>query len=87
MKYEIFFTKQGKKDFKDMIKGIYARKLAELICILENNPYQNPPPYEKKIGSEREYSRRINIVHRLDYEILDGHKIKIISCRTHYHDN
>ena len=61
-------------------------KAKKLIKIIENNPYQNPPPYEKLMGDlNGAYSRRINFQHRLVYQILEKEKtIKILSLWTHY---
>ena len=62
------------------------RKAKALIEVIKNNPYQTPPPYEKLVGDlYGAYSRRINIKHRLVYEVLEeAHTVKIISLWTHY---
>ena len=67
--YEVILLKKAKKDLHLLAQtGAWLDKAEELIKILRSNPYQNPPPYEKLRGEER-YSRRINIQHRLVYEV------------------
>jgi len=85
----VYIIKYRKKCLKDIerLKSIgLANRTKQLIDILKNNPYQNPPPYEKLIGDlNGAYSRRINIQHRLVYQILEKEKIiKILSLWTHY---
>ncbi|HAK05201.1 MAG TPA: Txe/YoeB family addiction module toxin [Firmicutes bacterium] len=83
---EIVFTKQAIKDF-EKIKTIVSlhRKVISLLNLLEINPYIKPPTYEKLIGMENVYSRRINIHHRLVYQIYDKENVvKIIRMWTHY---
>lgn len=85
----MYIIKYRKKCLKDIerLKSIgLANRTKQLIDILKNNPYQNPPPYEKLIGDlNGAYSRRINIQHRLVYQILEKEKIiKILSLWTHY---
>lgn len=60
--------------------------MAELLAIIQENPFQNPPPYEKLVGDlAGAYSRRINIQHRLVYEVLESETtIKILRMWTHY---
>lgn len=84
MNYKIIFTKQALKDYEKIKLTNLKNKTIHLIKILENNPYT--PPYEKLIGDlEGVFSRRINIQHRLIYEILEEDKIvKIIRMWTHY---
>lgn len=84
--YRVFFTKKALED-KDRLKAAKlddrARALVEL---LQKDPYQNPPPYEKLKGElQGMYSRRINIKHRLVYTVLDDEKaVKILRMWTHY---
>lgn len=83
---EIVFTKQAKKDF-DKIKSntVLLNKVKSLLYILEANPFESPPSYEKLQGFENVYSRRINHQHRLIYEVIDERKtVKIIRMWTHY---
>ncbi len=84
--WEILYTNQAQKDSKKIIKSGLTEKAKKLITILENNPFQNPPPYEKLIGDlSGAYSRRINIQHRLVYQILENENIvRILRMWTHY---
>ena len=84
--WNIVYTKQAQKDAKNIASANLKDKTIELIEILRNNPYQSPPPYEKLVGDlTGAYSRRINIQHRLVYQILEKQKsIKIIRMWTHY---
>ena len=86
MSWQIVFTKQAQKDAKKL-SGSGLRAMTEkLIQILRNNPYQTSPPYEKLVGDlAGAYSRRINIKHRLVYQIIEDKKtVKIIRMWTHY---
>ena len=86
-KYRIVITKSAQKD-KEKIKQQPAlkKKVNNLLEIIKDNPYQNPPPYEKLLGNlSKCYSRRINIQHRLVYTVDEEQKVvKIISMWTHY---
>jgi Txe/YoeB family toxin of toxin-antitoxin system len=84
--WKVVFTKQAQKDAKKLSSSGLKDKAQKLLAILETNPYQNPPPYEKLVGDlEGAYSRRINIQHRLVYEvILEGRVVKVIRMWTHY---
>ncbi len=86
MKYQIFYSKQAQKDAKKIAQSGYKEKVLELLEILEKDPYQKYPPYEKLIGDlEGAFSRRINIQHRLVYQVLDQEKIvKVLRMWTHY---
>ena len=84
--YKIFYTKKAIKDI-EKIKSAKLEKIAKnLINIIKENPYQNPPSYEKLVGDLKGlYSRCINLKHRLVYEVIEEEKaIKIISLWTHY---
>lgn len=84
--YKIFYTKKAIKDI-EKIKSTKLEKIAKnLINIIKENPYQNPPSYEKLVGDLKGlYSRCINLKHRLVYEVIEEEKaIKIISLWTHY---
>jgi Txe/YoeB family toxin of toxin-antitoxin system len=81
--YNITFTKQALKDLRLLEQRGLIAKIETFLDIIENNPFQNPPPYEKMSGYENRYSRRINLQHRLVYEIYNN-VIKIISMWTHY---
>ena len=79
--YKIVYIKQAVKDISKLKNEGLAKKAKSLIDILRENPFQNPPPYEKLVGDlQGAYSRRINIKHRLVYQVYDVEKIvKIIS--------
>ena len=86
MKWRIVFTKQAQKDAKKLTAAGLRSKAERLLDILRENPYQTPPPFEKLVGDlAGAYSRRINIQHRLVYEILNKEKVvKVIRMWTHY---
>lgn len=86
MSWRIVFTKQAQKDAKKMSEAGLRSKTEKLIQILRDNPYQAPPPYEKLVGDlAGACSRRINIQHRLVYQIVEDEKtVKIIRMWTHY---
>jgi Txe/YoeB family toxin of toxin-antitoxin system len=81
--WRVVFTKQAQKDAKKLSASDLKQKAEALINVLRENPYQVPPPYEKLIGDlAGAYSRRINIQHRLIYQILNEEKIvKIVRTR------
>lgn len=86
MKYKILFTKQAEKDFKKIAVSNLKSKVFHLLSVLEDNPMQ--PPWEKLIDLDSTYSRRINLQHRLVYQIIEEEKVvKIIRLWTHYGDN
>ena len=84
--YRVVFTKQAQKDAQKCSAAGLKARAAQLIEILRDNPYQTPPFFEKLVGDlAGAYSRRINIQHRLVYEVIDDEKIvKIIRMWTHY---
>lgn len=84
--WRIVFTKQARKDAKKLSASGMRSKAEELLVILQENPYQTPPPYEKLRGDlSGAYSRRINIQHRLVYQVLEEVKsLKVIRMWTHY---
>ena len=84
--YRLVYTKQAEKDAKKLSGSDLADKAKGLLEIIKDNPYQNPPPYEKLLGDLKgAYSSRINIQHRLVYEVLEEAKtVKIIRMWTHY---
>jgi len=86
VKWQLVFTKQAQKDAKKLSAAELRPKAEILLDILRENPYQNPPPYEKLIGDlAGAISRRINIQHRLVYQVLEARKvIKIIGMWSHY---
>ena len=86
MKWKVFFTKQAQKDAKKLSAAGLHPKAEEILDILRNKPFQTPPPYEKLIGDlSGAFSRRINIQHRLIYQVISENKaVKIIRMWTHY---
>ena len=84
--WEIIYTKQAQKDAKKLTAAGLKDKAIGLLEILKTDPFQNPPPYEKLIGDlTGSYSRRINIQHRLIYQVLDiGKQVKVLSLWSHY---
>ena len=86
MSWKIVYTKQAQKDAKKIASSGLKQKAEKLLNILKKDPYQNPPSYEKLVGDlSGAYSRRINIQHRLVYQIIDAENIvKVIRLWTHY---
>ena len=84
--YSIVVTKQALKDFPKLTSARLDKKAKALIDLLKVNPYQSPPSYEKLVGDmDGLYSRRINIKHRLVYQVYEESKtVKIISAWSHY---
>ena len=86
MKWEVVFTKDAQKDAKKISSAGLRVKVETLLEVLADNPYKNPPPFEKLVGDlSGAYSRRINIHHRLVYQVLDKEKVvKVIRMWSHY---
>lgn len=85
MSWQLIFTKQAQKDAKKLSASGLKPKTQELLVILAANPYQNPPPYEKLVGDlSGAYSRRINIQHRLAYQVLEDQVVKVLRMWAHY---
>jgi Txe/YoeB family toxin of toxin-antitoxin system len=84
--WDIVFTKQAQKDAKKLAGAGLKVKAEKLIEIIKENPFQNPPPYEKLVGDlSGAFSRRINIQHRLIYQVYEKeHAVKVIRLWTHY---
>lgn len=84
--YRIVVTKQALKDFPKLTSAGLDKKAKALIELLQENPFQSPPSYEKLVGDmDGLYLRRINIKHRLVYQIYEESKtIKIVSAWSHY---
>lgn len=84
--YTLVFTKQAQKDALKLKHINLKEKTQKLLDILQENPWKNPPPYEKLIGDlEGCHSRRINIQHRLIYEVFEKEKmIKVLRMWSHY---
>jgi len=84
--WKLVYTKQAQKDAKLLLQSSLKEKAEKLLAIIANNPYQTPPAYEKLIGDlAGAYSRRINIQHRLVYQVCEQEKfVKVIRMWTHY---
>jgi len=84
--YEVLITKEASKDLPKLAAAGLKNKTLAIINLLKNNPFQNPPSYEKLVGDLKGmYSRRINIKHRLVYLVDEKNKIvKIVSAWSHY---
>ena len=85
-RWRVVFTKQAQKDARKLARSGLREKAEELVEILRRNPRQSPPPFEKLVGDlAGACSRRINIQHRLVYQILDAESVvKVIRMWTHY---
>ena len=86
VKWKLVYTKQAQKDAKKISSANLKEKTLEVLKILETDPFKSPPPFEKLIGDlTGAYSRRINIQHRIVYQIYETeHIVKIIRMWTHY---
>lgn len=84
--WQLYYTKQAQKDSRKLASSELKNKAQKLLTIIETDPYQNPPPYEKLVGDlSGAYSRRINIQHRLVYQVLEKEKaIKVLRLWSHY---
>ena len=86
MTWTLHYTKQAQKDAKKLASSSLKVKAQALLTIIEKDPWQNPPRLEKLVGDlSGAYSRRINIQHRLVYQVLEAEKaVKILRLWTHY---
>ena len=86
MIWKVVYTKQAQKDAKKLSTSGLKSKAEEIIDILKTNPYQTPPSYEKLVGDlSGAYSRRLNIQHRIVYQVINADKIvKVLRMWTHY---
>lgn len=86
MNWTVVFTKQAQKDARKIASANLRPQAERLLAVLSDNPFQNPPPFEKLVGDlAGAYSRRINIQHRLVYQVyLDEHTVKVLRMWTHY---
>jgi len=84
--WELYFTRQARKDAKKLAAAGLKNKTMALLDIIRQDPFQKPPPYEKLVGDlAGAYSRRINIRHRLVYQVLEEERsVKILRLWTHY---
>lgn len=87
--YTLYYAHDAKKDFKKITKSHHKDSCLQLLDLIARNPFQMPPPYKKLSGIYAGmYSRRINIQHRLFYEVDEKNKrIKILKIWNHYYDN
>ena len=86
VKWELRYAKHALKDAKKLSAAGLKDKAQELLTVLENDPFQNPPAYEKLVGDlEGAYSRRINIQHRLVYEVFKKERVvRVLRMWSHY---
>jgi len=86
VEYKILYSKLALKDAKNLSSANLDKKAKELIEIIKKDPFKNPPPYEKLVGNlNGSYSRRINIQHRLVYEVKEAEKkVRISRMWSHY---
>lgn len=86
MSWDLVYTKQAQKDAKKIVEKGLKNKVSKLLDILKEDPFKTPPPFEKLMGDlDGAYSRRINIQHRLVYQVYKNEKtVKIIRLWTHY---
>ena len=86
MSWQVVFAKHALKDAKKLVASGLKPKALDLLAILEHDPFQNPPSYEKLVGDlAGAYSRRINIQHRLVYEVFpETRTVRVLRMWTHY---
>lgn len=86
MNWQLVYTKQAQKDAQKLAAAGLKDKAKALLAVIQENPYQPPPPYEKLVGDlAGAYSRRINIQHRLVYQVLqDEQVVKVLRLWSHY---
>lgn len=84
--WKLIYTRQAQKDAKKLATSGLKSKAQELLLLITKNPYHRPPPFEKLVGDlAGTYSRRINIQHRLVYQVLETEQtIKVLRLWTHY---
>ncbi|UUY07105.1 Txe/YoeB family addiction module toxin [Pseudomonas sp. J452] len=86
MTWQLVYTKQAQKDAQKLAAAGLKEKAKALLEVVRENPFQNPPPYEKLVGDlSGAYSRRINIQHRLVYQVLQEEQtVKVLRLWSHY---
>ena len=84
--WQLYYTKQAQKDARKLASSGLKKRAQDLLTIIQADPYQSPPPYEKLVGDLSDAcSRRINIQHRLVYQVLEKEKsIKVLRLWSHY---
>ena len=86
VRYKLLYTKQAQKDAKKISRSNLKQKASDLLDILKEDPFRKPPEYEALVGDlQGAYSRRINIQHRIVYQVLEEEKVvKVLRMWTHY---
>ncbi len=86
MSWSVVYTRQAQKDARKIASSNLKSQTQRLLDLIARNPFQNPPPYEKLVGDlAGAYSRRINIQHRLVYQVYTAeHIVKVLRMWTHY---
>ena len=86
MTWKLVYTKQAQKDARKLASAGLKEKAKKLLAVLEKNPYQTPPPFERLLGDlAGSCSRRINIQHRLVYQVIeDASVVKVLRLWSHY---
>ncbi|MFN2348012.1 MAG: Txe/YoeB family addiction module toxin [Thioalkalivibrio sp.] len=86
MSWHLVYTKQAQKDAKKLASSGLKAKAQELLAVIAEDPFQRPPPFEKLVGDlAGAYSRRINIQHRLVYQVLEENRVvKVLRLWSHY---
>ena len=86
MSWHVVYSRHVQNDAKKIAHSKLKKKTQKILAIVEQDPFQNPPPFEKLLGDlAGAYSRRINIQHRLVYQVLlEEHTVKILRMWTHY---
>ncbi|MBC7161700.1 MAG: Txe/YoeB family addiction module toxin [Immundisolibacter sp.] len=86
MTWRLVYTRQAQKDARKLAASGLREKAQALLNVIQKDPFQNPPPYEKPVGDlAGTYSRRINIQHRLVYQVLESEQVvKVLRLWTHY---
>ena len=86
MSWRVVFSKQAQKDARNLASSGLKEKAQTLLLVIADNPFQTPPPFEKLVGDlAGTYSRRINIQHRLVYQVLQSERtVKVLRMWTHY---
>ena len=86
MSWQLVFSKYAQKDAQKLLASGLKHKAQDLLAVLAVNPFQNPPPYEKLVGDlTGAYSRRINIQHRIVYEVFDAERtVRVLRMWSHY---
>jgi len=83
--YRLYYSKQAQKDAKKLASSNLKMKAQEVLNVIREDPFAEYPPYEKLIGDlSGAFSRRINIQHRIVYQVLDSQTVKILRMWTHY---